>query len=277
MILDGKATSMTRQADLKKTVESLDGAPHLVVILTTDNPASTTYVKAKEKAAKKIGFKSTIIHDMTGDEADLLKTIHTLNNDPDVHGILVQLPLAEGLDVKRVMDAIDPKKDVDGFHPINVAALFQNRPGFVPATPRGIIELLDTYDIPLSGKHAVIVGRSQIVGLPMVHLLTQRHATVTVCHSRTVDLKAHTLSADILVVATGRPHLITADYVRPGATVVDVGINRVEGKLIGDVDFETVKEVAQAITPVPRGVGPMTITALLENTLDAYQQLRSQT
>lgn len=277
MILDGKATSISRQADLKTTVESLDETPHLVVILTTENPASKTYVKAKEKAAKKVGFKSTIIHDTTFDEAGLLKTIHTLNNDPDVHGILVQLPLADGLDVKRVMDAIDPHKDVDGFHPINVAALFQNRPGFVPATPRGIMELLDTYDIPLSGKHAVIVGRSQIVGLPMVHLLTQRHATVTLCHSRTVDLKAHTLSADILVVATGRPYLITADYVRPGATVVDVGINRVDGKLIGDVDFDAVNKVAQAITPVPKGVGPMTITALLENTLDAYQQLRSQT
>lgn len=274
MILDGKACSNTIQATLKKTVASLPTVPHLVVILTTDHPASQTYVKAKEKAAIHAGFKSTLIHDKTLKEAALLSRIASLNADPDVTGILVQLPLKEGLNETRIMAAIDPMKDVDGFHPHNVAALFQKRPGLVPATPKGIQRLLEESNIEVEGKHAVIVGRSQIVGLPVMHLLLQKNATVTMCHSKTEDLKAHTLAADILVVAVGRPHFITADYIRPGATVIDVGINRVEGKLVGDVDTENAQNVAAYITPVPGGVGPMTIAALLENTLDAYQMQR---
>jgi len=276
MLLDGKAISKTRQTAVKDTVQSLPDAPHLVVVLTTDNPASQSYVKAKEKAAQHVGFKSTLIHDTTLDEAQLLKLIDTLNQDPGVHGILVQLPLAKGLNVERVMRAIDPAKDVDGFHPENVAALFQKRPGFVPATPRGILTLLDAYEIEIESKHVVIIGRSQIVGTPLVHLFLHRNATVTVCHSKTEDLKSYTLSADILVVATGRARMITADYIRPGAVVVDVGINRVDGKLVGDVDFEAASKVASYITPVPKGVGPMTISSLLENTLDAYTRQRSQ-
>lgn len=275
MILDGKSLSISRQEALKKRVESLSEPPHLVVILTTENPASHTYVKAKEKAAQTVGIKSTIIHDTTLEEAELLTTIQSLNDDSSVHGILVQLPLKEGMNVDKVMEAIDPKKDVDGFHPLNVAALFQNRKGLVPATPRGIMMLLDAYAIDVASKHVVIVGRSQIVGTPLMHLFLQKNATVTVCHSKTDDLKSHTLSADILVVAIGRAHFLTADYVRPNATVIDVGINRVDGRLIGDVDFAQIAPIAHAITPVPKGVGPMTITALLENTLDAYEAQRS--
>ncbi len=275
MILDGKALSITRQDALKKRVETFSEPPHLVVILTTENPASHTYVKAKEKAAQKVGIKSTIIHDTTLDEAALLKTIKRLNDDSGVHGILVQLPLKAGMNVDQVMEAIDPKKDVDGFHPLNVAALFQHRKGLVPATPRGIMMLLDAYDIEVARKHVVIIGRSQIVGTPLIHLFLQKNATVTVCHSKTEDLKSHTLSADILVVAIGRAKFLTADYVRPEATVIDVGINRVDGKLLGDVDFTEIEPIAKAITPVPKGVGPMTITALLENTLDAYEAQRS--
>ena len=275
MILDGKALSITRQDALKKRVEALSEPPHLVVILTTENPASHAYVKAKEKAAQKVGIKSTIIHDTTLDEAALLKTIKRLNDDSSVHGILVQLPLKVGMNVDQVMEAINPKKDVDGFHPLNVAALFQHRKGLVPATPRGIMMLLDAYDIEVASKHVVIIGRSQIVGAPLIHLFLQKNATVTVCHSKTEDLKSHTLSADILVVAVGRAKFITADYVRPQATVIDVGINRVDGKLLGDVDFTETEPIAKAITPVPKGVGPMTITALLENTLDAYEAQRS--
>ena len=275
MILDGKALSITLQDALKKRVEALSEPPHLVVILTTENPASHTYVKAKEKAAQKVGIKSTIIHDTTLDEAALLKTIKRLNDDSSVHGILVQLPLKAGMNVDQVMEAIDPKKDVDGFHPLNVAALFQHRKGLVPATPRGIMMLLDAYDIEVASKHVVIIGRSQIVGTPLIHLFLQKNSTVTVCHSKTEDLKSHTLSADILVVAVGRAKFITADYVRPQATVIDVGINRVDGTLLGDVDFTEIEPIAKAITPVPKGVGPMTITALLENTLDAYEAQRS--
>lgn len=275
MILDGKSLSLTRQADLKARVEDLDESPHLVVILTTHHPASQTYVKAKEKAALKAGFKSTIIHDTGLNEITLLETITSLNEDPNVHGILVQLPLKEGMNVARVMEAIDPKKDVDGFHPVNVAALFQNRPGIIPATPHGIMMLFDAYDIPVASKHVVIIGRSQIVGLPLIHLFLHKNATVTVCHSKTEDLKSHTLSADILVVATGKAEWITADFVRPLSTVIDVGINRAAGKLVGDVDFKSVEPIASAITPVPKGVGPMTITALLENTYTAYLRQRS--
>ncbi len=195
MILDGKALSITRQDALKKRVEAFSEPPHLVVILTTENPASQTYVKAKEKAAQNVGIKSTIIHDTSLDEAGLLDTIQRLNNDPSVHGILVQLPLKEGMNVDYVMEAIDPKKDVDGFHPLNVAALFQHRKGLVPATPRGIMMLLDAYAIEVASKHVVIVGRSQIVGTPLIHLFLQKNATVTVCHSKTEDLKSHTLSS----------------------------------------------------------------------------------
>jgi len=271
MILSGKELSNKIQQQLKIQVKALSEPPHLVVILTTDNKASETYVNAKKKAAINVGFKSTIIHDTSLSEAALLNQIDALNQDPNVHGILVQLPLKEGLDEKKIMTQIDPLKDVDGFHPLNVAALFQDRQGFVPATPKGIMRLLEETKIPLAGKKAVIVGRSQIVGKPLIHLLLKENATVCVAHSKTKNLKELTLQADILIAAVGKKALIQKDYVKDQTVIIDVGINRTEKGLVGDVDFEALKDKAAYITPVPGGVGPMTIASLLENTLEAYQ------
>jgi methylenetetrahydrofolate dehydrogenase (NADP+)/methenyltetrahydrofolate cyclohydrolase len=271
MILSGKELSNKIQQQLKIQVNALSDPPHLVVILTTDNKASETYVNAKKKAAINVGFKSTIIHDTSLSEAALLNQIDALNQDPNVHGILVQLPLKEGLDEKKIMTQIDPLKDVDGFHPLNVAALFQDRQGFVPATPKGIMRLLEETKIPLAGKKAVIVGRSQIVGKPLIHLLLKENATVCVAHSKTKNLKELTLQADILIAAVGKKALIQKDYVKDQTVIIDVGINRTEKGLVGDVDFEALKDKAAYITPVPGGVGPMTIASLLENTLEAYQ------
>ena len=270
MILSGKELSNKIQQQLKIQVKALSEPPHLVVILTTDNKASETYVNAKKKAAINVGFKSTIIHDTSLSEAALLNQIDALNQDPNVHGILVQLPLKEGLDEKKIMTQIDPLKDVDGFHPLNVAALFQDRQGFVPATPKGIMRLLEETKIPLAGKKAVIVGRSQIVGKPLIHLLLKENATVCVAHSKTKNLKELTLQADILIAAVGKKALIQKDYVKDQTVIIDVGINRTEIGLVGDVDFEALKDKAAYITPVPDGVGPMTIASLLENTLEAY-------
>lgn len=270
MILSGKELSLKIQNELKNKVKVLGEKPHLVVILTTDNKASETYVNAKKKAAINVGFKSSIIKDTTLSEAALLNQIEALNKDHSVHGILVQLPLKEGFDEKRVMMAIDPLKDVDGFHPLNVAALFQDRKGLVPATPKGIMRLLKETKVSLSGKNAVIVGRSQIVGKPLIHLLLKENATVTVTHSKTQNLKSFTQEADVLIAAVGRKHLITKEFVKDQAIVIDVGINRTDEGLFGDVDFDSVKENVRYITPVPGGVGPMTIASLLENTLEAY-------
>lgn len=267
-LIDGKAIASRLRRSLKDRVQTLQKQPHLVVVLATDHPASLSYVTAKEKAAIEVGFKSRIIKDKFT-EPSLLRCIDELNQDNEVDGILVQLPLPEGFDQNKVIDRIDPTKDVDGFHPHNLAMLVQDREGFVPATPKGIIRLLKESNIHLKGQHVVIVGRSLIVGKPLIHLLLKENMSVTVAHSKSKDLKALTLPADVLIAAVGVPNLIQPDMVKKGVTIIDVGINRVDGKLVGDVDFEALKDVVEAMTPVPGGVGPMTIYALLENTYEA--------
>ncbi len=277
-IIDGKALSKSIRADVKKQVETLSEkygkSPHLVVVLVGENPASETYVRMKHKACEKAGIRSTAINkdDSVSEEA-LLDLIRQLNDDDDVHGILVQLPLPDHIDANKVINTIEYKKDVDGFHPMNIAALQIGTEGIVSATPKGIMTLLQHTGIDLEGKNAVIIGRSNIVGKPVAQLLLSKNATVTVTHSRTRNLKGHAANADVLIAAVGRPKMVTADMVKEGATVIDVGVNRVEGKLIGDVDYENVKDKAAHITPVPGGVGPMTIASLLENTLECFETL----
>ncbi|MFW5894496.1 MAG: bifunctional methylenetetrahydrofolate dehydrogenase/methenyltetrahydrofolate cyclohydrolase FolD [Bacillota bacterium] len=277
-IIDGKALSKSIRAEVKKEVESLrekhGKSPHLVVVLVGDNPASETYVRMKHKACEKAGIKSTAINkDASISEDELLELIHELNHDDDVHGILVQLPLPKHMDANKVINTIAYQKDVDGFHPMNIAALQIGTEGITPATPKGIMTLLDHTGIKLEGKNAVIIGRSNIVGKPVAQLLLKENATVTIAHSRTRNLSELAASADVLVAAVGRPKMVTADMVKEGATVIDVGVNRVEGKLVGDVDFENVKDKAAYITPVPGGVGPMTIASLLENTVECFKSL----
>ncbi|ACY47846.1 bifunctional methylenetetrahydrofolate dehydrogenase/methenyltetrahydrofolate cyclohydrolase FolD [Rhodothermus marinus] len=285
-IIDGKAIAAQVRAEVKAEVDAWVQAgnrpPYLAVILVGDNPASASYVRGKTKAAAEVGIASDTLHfDTSISEAELLAEIARLNEDDGVDGILVQLPLPDHINPSRVLNAIRPDKDVDGFHPVNAGRLLLGEPGFVPATPAGILELLRRSGIETTGKHAVVVGRSNIVGRPLAALLLHRgiDATVTVCHSRTRDLAALTRTADILVAAIGRPRYITADMVREGAVVIDVGINRVDDpshprgyRLVGDVDFEAVAEKASWITPVPGGVGPMTIALLLRNTLYAAQR-----
>lgn len=277
-LIDGKKIAGEIREELKKEVERFkkEGRePGLTVILVGDNPASQTYVKFKEKAAQEIGIRSQIIRmDKEISQEELMGEIARLNQDKQVDGILVQLPLPDHLDEKEVIEAIDPSKDVDGFHPINTGRLFNGQDDavrFEACTPLGIMELLDREGIEIDGKKAVVVGRSNIVGKPIAHLLLGRHATVTICHSHTPDLAGETLQADILVAAVGRPKLIKGDMVKEGATVIDVGINRVDGHLVGDVDFEAAKKKAGYITPVPGGVGPMTIAMLMKNTLKARE------
>ncbi|XKH51086.1 bifunctional methylenetetrahydrofolate dehydrogenase/methenyltetrahydrofolate cyclohydrolase FolD [Chryseomicrobium palamuruense] len=270
-IIDGKAIAEQVILKVKDRVETLKQSgitPGLTVVLVGDDPASQTYVGSKEKTSKRLGMDSTVLtRPSTVTEQELLELIENLNNDESVHGILIQLPLPGHIDENKVLQAIHPDKDVDGFHPLNVGKLLLNQHGFIPCTPFGVIQLLDYAAIPIEGKHAVIVGRSNIVGKPMGQLLLNRHATVTYTHSRTEDLASYTKQADILIVATGQPLMITAEYVKPGAAVIDVGIHRnSDGRLSGDVDFHSVKSVAGAITPVPGGVGPMTIAMLMENT-----------
>ncbi|MTN43737.1 bifunctional methylenetetrahydrofolate dehydrogenase/methenyltetrahydrofolate cyclohydrolase FolD [Turicibacter sanguinis] len=274
-IIDGKKVSEDLREDLKvqteKFVEETGIQPHLVVVIVGNNPASMTYVRNKKRSCEAVGFKSTVIELAdTITEADLLAQIDVLNQDDSVHGILVQLPLPKHINEDHIISAIDVKKDVDGFHPYQVGCLASGLDSLKPCTPAGVIELLKAYNIEIEGRHAVIIGRSHIVGKPLVQLLLEENATVTVCHSRTQNLSMLTQMADILIVAIGRPHFVTADMVKEGAVVVDVGINRLEtGKLVGDVDFDTVEPKASYITPVPGGVGPMTITMLLFNTLKA--------
>lgn len=274
-IIDGKKVSEDLREDLKvqteKFVEETGIQPHLVVVIVGNNPASMTYVRNKKRSCEAVGFKSTVIELAdTITEADLLAQIDVLNQDDSVHGILVQLPLPKHINEDHIISAIDVKKDIDGFHPYQVGCLASGLDSLKPCTPAGVIELLKAYDIEIEGRHAVIIGRSHIVGKPLVQLLLEENATVTVCHSRTQNLSMLTQMADILIVAIGRPHFVTADMVKEGAVVVDVGINRLEtGKLVGDVDFDTVEPKASYITPVPGGVGPMTITMLLFNTLKA--------
>jgi methylenetetrahydrofolate dehydrogenase (NADP+)/methenyltetrahydrofolate cyclohydrolase len=273
-IIDGKAIAKAIREELKSEVEALSKVkgvtPGLATVLVGDNPASQIYVRTKQKACAEVGIISyplEIPADVSQEE--LLTTIEDLNKNPDVHGILVQLPLPEGLDEEAVLAAVDVSKDVDGFHPTNVGRLVSGQVNLPPCTPAGIIELLDRTGITIEGAEAVVVGRSIIVGKPVAMLLLHRHATVTMCHTRTRDLGAVTRRADILVVAAGRPEVVTADMIKPGACVIDVGQNRVEDKLVGDVDFGAAKEVAGAITPVPGGVGPMTVAMLLKNALAA--------
>ena len=275
-IIDGKAVSLAVKEELKARISELAGEgkriPCLAVIIVGDNPASRSYVRGKIKAAEFVGMDSRLIElpENVQEEA-LLKEIAALNADPLVDGILVQLPLPAHICEDRVIDAISVEKDVDGFHPQNVAALWLGRPCIVPCTPKGIIHLIRSTGVEVSGRKAVVVGRSNIVGKPVAKLLLDLNATVTIAHSRTRDLAALTREADILVAAVGRPRMIKGDMVKPGAVVIDVGINRTEdGHLVGDVDFESASAVAGWITPVPGGVGPMTIAMLMQNTLEAY-------
>ncbi|NNF57557.1 MAG: bifunctional methylenetetrahydrofolate dehydrogenase/methenyltetrahydrofolate cyclohydrolase FolD [Rhodothermaceae bacterium] len=282
-LIDGKQIAAAVRAEVKAAVDArlADGKrrPALRVVLVGDNPASQSYVRGKKRAGEEVGIDAeTLLYPADLPQDELLAVIDQLNKDPEVDGILVQLPLPDHVDEEQVILAIDPAKDVDGFHPVSVGRLALGQSGFEPCTPAGIVEMLQRCGIETSGRDAVIVGRSNIVGRPMASLLLRRglDATVTVCHSRTHDLPAHTRRADILIAAIGRPNFITADMVKPGAAVIDVGINRVDDatrergyRLVGDVDFEAVREVAGWITPVPGGVGPMTIAMLLQNTLRA--------
>ena len=276
--IDGIALSHKLRADVSSRAAALKAkgiTPGLAVILVGENQASQVYVRNKVKACQESGLHSLLekySEDMS--EKALLERIESLNQDPSIHGILVQLPLPLHIDAQRVIEAISPNKDVDGFHIASAGALMTGMPGFWPCTPYGCMKMLESIAYDLKGKHAVVIGRSNIVGKPMAMMLLQKNATVTICHSATPDLKAMTLQADVIVAAVGKRNVLTADMVKPGAVVLDVGMNRNdEGKLCGDVDFEGVEKVASYITPVPGGVGPMTITMLLVNTLEAAERI----
>ena len=286
-LIDGNALSRQLRTDVARRAATLRARgimPGLAVMLVGDNPASQVYVRNKVKACEDNGLHSVLERypaDLS--EGELLARVDALNKDPAIHGILVQLPLPAHIDAQKVIEAISPAKDVDGFHVGSAGALMVGQPGFWPCTPYGCMKMLESLDggkgYDLRGKHAVVIGRSNIVGKPMALMLLQKNATVTICHSATTDLKALTLQADVIVAAVGKRNVLTADMVKPGAVVIDVGMNRIpegepgEGKLCGDVDFDGVKEVAGYLTPVPGGVGPMTITMLLVNTLEAAERL----
>jgi methylenetetrahydrofolate dehydrogenase (NADP+)/methenyltetrahydrofolate cyclohydrolase len=276
-IIDGKAIAQEVRAEWKLRADALKArgtTPGLAVIIVGEDPASKVYVANKVKACAELGLHSEhIVLSADTPEATLLERIAALNDDPKIHGILVQLPVPKHIDSSKVLNAISPEKDVDGFHPVNVGALVTGNMRFAPCTPWGCMKLLEKSGVSIEGKHAVVVGRSNIVGKPMALLLLQANATVTICTSKTVDLAKHTRDADILVVATGKAKMISGDMIKPGAAVIDVGMNRDEnGKLCGDVDFQAAKEIAGWITPVPGGVGPMTITMLVANTVQAAER-----
>jgi methylenetetrahydrofolate dehydrogenase (NADP+)/methenyltetrahydrofolate cyclohydrolase len=276
-ILDGKVVAAKVQAAVAEGVTALRARgvhPTLAVVLVGEDPASKVYVGGKRRACQAVGIEARDHLFPQGlTETDLLALVGALNADRSVHGILVQLPLPTGIDEDRVIGAVDPSKDVDGFHPENLGRLLAGTPRVVPCTPAGVVEILDHYGVDLKGAEAVVVGRSRIVGKPLAQLLLGRHATVTMCHTRTRDLAAHTQRAEVLAVAAGRPGVVTGDMVRGDAVVVDVGVNRLsDGRLAGDVDFATVSSRVRAITPVPGGVGPMTIAMLMRNTLDAARR-----
>ncbi len=274
-ILDGKLIRDQILAELRPRVAALPHAPQLVVILIGDNPASQVYVKNKMAACELLGIRSQkLAPPITVTTEELLTTIDALNADPEVHGILVQLPLPPQIDAGRVLEAVSPAKDVDGFHPINAGKLLSGAPGLRPCTPSGIMELLRRYEIPIEGRKAVIVGRSEIVGKPMAILLLQANATVTICHSRTSNLAEECKRADILVAAIGRAEYLGEAHIQPGAIVIDVGMNRVNGRLTGDVDPEEMARLSSAYTPVPGGVGPLTIAMLMSNTVKAAESSR---
>jgi methylenetetrahydrofolate dehydrogenase (NADP+)/methenyltetrahydrofolate cyclohydrolase len=270
MILDGKKIAEMRQKILKEEIKSSGLSPRLATVIVGSDPASQMYIRMKHRACEQVGIGSVGI-ELSGDATtgQVLEAVTQLNSDDNIHGILVQIPLPKYVDSERVSAAVRPDKDVDGFNPFNLGLLFSGRPRFVPCTPKGIMTLLAEYKIELAGTRAVVIGRSIDVGRPMAALLTNADATVTVCHSKTKDLTYEVNRADILVSAVGKAHFITREMVKPGAVVIDVGINQLNGKLVGDVDFAAVKDIASAITPVPGGVGPMTIATLMENTYRA--------
>ena len=282
-VIDGKQVAARVQEEVAREVAQLkeEGlTPGLAVVLVGDDPASQVYTANKERTAREQGMHS-VLHKLpaTASQDEVAELVQRLNRDPAIHGILVQSPLPEGLDIDAVVRLIDPLKDVDGFHPENVGRLWLGQDGLVPCTPAGVMRLLKEYGVDPKGKHAVIVGRSNIVGKPMAALLLRAHATVTVCHSRTVDLKETCRRADILVAAVGKLQMITGEYIKPGAVVIDVGINPVPGykrRIRGDVDFDSAAEVASLITPVPGGVGPMTIAMLMANTVKAARLQRGR-
>ncbi|NDZ11952.1 bifunctional methylenetetrahydrofolate dehydrogenase/methenyltetrahydrofolate cyclohydrolase FolD [Variovorax sp. WS11] len=276
-LIDGNALAARTRADVARRVQALKArgiAPGLAVILVGEDPASQVYVRHKVKDSEEAGLHSVLErHPATLSEAELLARIDALNKDPAIHGILVQLPLPKHIDAARVIESISPAKDVDGFHVASAGALMTGQPGFWPCTPYGCMKMLESIGYELRGKHAVVIGRSNIVGKPMAMMLLAKSATVTICHSATQDLAAFTRQADVVVAAVGKRNVLTADMVKPGAVIIDVGMNRNdEGKLCGDVDFEGVREVAGWITPVPGGVGPMTRAMLLVNTLEAAER-----
>jgi methylenetetrahydrofolate dehydrogenase (NADP+)/methenyltetrahydrofolate cyclohydrolase len=296
-VIDGKAVALQIEREVGTAIAKLGFRPGLVAVRVGNDPASEIYVRNKATKARELGLAGTeLVFPDSMSEAELLAEIERLNDDDAVDGILVQLPLPKQIDARKVIDAISPAKDVDGFHPINVGMMHQGRPSLVPCTPAGVVRLIDSTGEQIDGKHAVVIGRSDIVGKPMAALLLQRNATVTICHSRTRDLPGVAREADILVAAIGRPIFVTADFVKPGAIVIDVGMNRVtpdfapnlahdEDKsrllakngsvLLGDVDYARVREIASWITPVPGGVGPMTIAMLMQNTVTAAQRRRA--
>ena len=289
ILIDGKKISLELQSEIAVEVKELIAngkkQPHLAAILVGDDPASQTYVNSKVKACDNVGFKSTLVRfESSVTEQTLLAKIEELNNNDDIDGYIIQLPLPRHISEQKMIEAIHPNKDVDGFHPVNVGRLVLNLPTYISATPFGIIQLLERYEIPTDGKHCVVIGRSHIVGSPMSILMSKNttvgNCTVTLCHSHTKNLKEHTLNADIIIAAIGKPNFLTADMVKQGAVIIDVGINRVDDtsltkgfKLVGDVSFAEVSEKASYITPVPGGVGPMTIASLLKNTLIAAKKL----
>ena len=279
-IIDGNALAQHWREQVARDCVALQARgvkPGLAVLLVGDNPASQVYVRNKVKACEQAGLHS-VLEQLPADlsESDLLERVEALNRDPLIHGILVQLPLPAHIDAHKVIEAIDPAKDVDGFHVASAGALMTGMPGFWPCTPHGCMKMLESIGYSLSGKHAVVIGRSNIVGKPIALMLLAQNATVTICHSRTANLKAITLQADVIVAAVGQRNTVTADMVKPGAVVIDVGMNRNEaGKLCGDVDFEAVRHIAGHITPVPGGVGPMTIAMLLVNTLESARRTLS--
>ncbi len=274
-LLSGKVASKALKQVLKEKIikakETYDKTPCLAVILIGNNPASISYIRGKEKACNLVGIEYRLYHlEETVSQKEVEELIVSLNNNDEISGMILQLPIPDHLDEDYLIDLIAREKDSDGFHVVNQGYLYQRKKTTYPATPKGIIGLLDFYNIEITGKNATIVGRSNIVGFPVARMLMDRGATITVCHSKTKSLAEHTLNADIIVVATGRPNLVTKEMVKPGAVVIDVGTNRVDGKLVGDVDFAGVSEVAGALTPVPGGVGPMTIYGLLENTYELF-------
>jgi len=277
MIIDGKLVSKEIRNEITLEVQDLQSqniVPGLAVIIVGENPASQSYVRNKQRTCEKLGMYSEK-HELGVDvpETELLALIEKLNKTDQIHGILVQLPLPKHFDEERIIEAIDPSKDVDCFHPVNVGKLVTGVESFKPCTPAGIIELLEHYEVQLEGKDAVVIGRSNIVGKPIALMLLEKNATVTICHSRTKDLEAKLKRADIIVAAIGKPYFLKADMVKEGAVIIDVGINRIETGLVGDVAFDSVQEKASLITPVPGGVGPMTITMLMKNTLEACKKI----